>query len=103
MVDPHLWKSWKITKIHLRHAYQNLTQPSENNADEYQRLVKTYREFVERNELELALDTLEELGHLSEYQGSFWRNLERAATTMELTDKASKLHNKFLETLRKMT
>jgi hypothetical protein len=46
-----------------------------------------YHEFLEHNELELALDILEELGHLISARGGFWRDLERAAENMGLADR----------------
>jgi hypothetical protein len=35
-----------------------------------------FREFLEHNEFELALDTLDEIGRLVSCRGGFWRNLE---------------------------
>jgi hypothetical protein len=99
MVDSNLWKSWKVTEARLRHAFQGLPQPAKENYEEFHNLLHSYENYLEHNELELALDALEELGHLVLCRGSFWRNLERAAENMELTERASRLHEKFLETV----
>jgi hypothetical protein len=53
-------------------------------------------EHVESDELELALDRLEELGELAACRGGFWRDLERAAAMMELDHRAQRLHRRFL-------
>jgi hypothetical protein len=97
---PELWKSWKITIAHLEHARKNLPEPAEENRSDYQHLLSDYHSYLEHNELELALDMLAELGDLARSKGGFWRELERAAKTMGLDEKASRLHGKYLETLR---
>jgi hypothetical protein len=99
MASPELWKSWKVTEAHLRHARKRLSQPLKEKQENFQNLLRFYENYLEHNELELALDVLEELGQLTSCQGSFWRDLERAAATMGLTHKASQLHAKFLETI----
>jgi hypothetical protein len=93
-------KLWKITVAYLEHARKKLPESTEKNSDEYQRLLESYHNFLEHNELELALDALEELGDLVQNKGGFWKDLERAATTMELKNRASRFHEKFLEAIR---
>lgn len=58
-----------------------------------------YREFLEHNELGLALDILEELGHLISARGGFWRDLEHAAENMGLVDRLPVLRTAFSEAL----
>lgn len=67
---------------------------------EYERLLSEYRSFLEHNELELALDMLEELGDLVPCRGGFWRNLERAAESMDLHDRIPYLRERFKQALR---
>jgi hypothetical protein len=57
------------------------------------------REFIDRNELELALEQLEALGALNNCRGGFWRELERAAVLMGLDAQAQALNRKFHEAL----
>ena len=100
MTSPDLWKRWKVTEAHLEHARGLLPSPSPEAAAEYERLLAEYRSFLEHNELELALDRLEELGDLVPCRGGFWRNLERAAESMDLHDRISYLRERFKQALR---
>jgi hypothetical protein len=64
-------------------------------------LLARYHEFLEHNEFELALDTLEEIGNLVACRGGFWRDLERAAENMALVERLPKLRKNFLDVLKK--
>jgi hypothetical protein len=59
--DATLMKCWKTTETLLERARNKLPVASEQ---EYVTLLVWYREFLEHNDLELALDALEEIGHL---------------------------------------
>lgn len=97
MADLKLIKSWKVTEALLERAKRALPEPTAENKEEYQNLLSKYRQFLEHNELELALDILEELGGLVHCRGGFWRDLERAAENMNLKDRVPKLRKKFSE------
>lgn len=63
MPEAKLIKSWEITETLLeraRNALPALPAQHEQGAAE---LLTQYREFLEHNELGLALDVLEDLGH----------------------------------------
>jgi hypothetical protein len=90
-----LWKRWKVTEANLQHACKLLPLPAPAVFNEYNRLLSEYREFLEHNELELALDMLEELGELIPCCGGYWRNLERAAETMGLQDRVAYYRQRF--------
>ena len=98
MTDAKLIKSWKITETLLERARRALPAAPAQHEQGAAALLAQYREFLERNELGLALDTLEDLGHLVSARGGFWRDLERAAENMGLVDKlpvlrkASQMH-----------
>lgn len=94
MPDARLIKSWRITETLLERA--RLALPIRDEP-EYSALLTQYREFMEHNELELALDTLEELGHLASARGGFWRDLERAAKNMGLADRLPAFQKAFSE------
>jgi hypothetical protein len=96
MSDPKLVKSWKITETLLERARHALPVGHEQ---EYAALLPRYREFLANNELELALDVLEELGHLISARGGFWRDLERAAENMGLVDRLPAFRKAFSEAL----
>ena len=85
MTSPELWKRWKVTAAHLEHARGLLPSPSREVAAEFERLLSDYRSYLDHNELELALDLLQELGDLVPCRGGYWRNLERAAETFQFS------------------
>jgi len=95
MTSPQLWKQWKVTEAHLEHARELLPTPSLAVGSEYERLLSEYRSFLEHNELELALDMLQGLGDLIPCRGGYWRNLERAAESMNLQHRIPYLHQRF--------
>ena len=92
MSDAKQVKSWKITATLIERARRALPLGHEQ---EYAALLAQYSEFLEHNELELALDVLEELGHLMSARGGFWRDLERAAENMGLVDRLPALRKAF--------
>jgi hypothetical protein len=100
MTDVKLQKSWKITETLLERARSALPVVPKQHEQEYVTLLARYREFLEHNELDLALDTLEELGHLVCCRGGFWRDLERAAENMGLVDRLPALRKSFLDALK---
>ena len=98
MSSPELLKRWKVTQAHLEHARGLLPAPSDTVAADYDRLLSDYRSYLDHNELELALDMLQELGDLVPCRGGYWRNLERAAETMELRDRIPYFRERFHQT-----
>jgi len=95
MSDPELVKSWKVTETLLERARHALPDAPVDHEQACIALLAQYREFLEHNELELALDVLEELGHLISARGGFWRDLERAAENMGLLDRLPALQKAF--------
>jgi DNA-binding SARP family transcriptional activator len=99
MTDAALRQSWKITETLLERAKLALPAPHKAREKDYAALLAQYREFLDRNELELALDMLEELGDLAPCRGRFWRDLARAAENMGLRERALELDRRFREVL----
>lgn len=103
MADPKLIKPWKVTRWHLEQARQQLPLPVRENAGELPdhdfATLASYEEYLNYNELELALDQLEALGELNDCRGGFWRELEKAAKMMELNERAAILHQRFEKAL----
>ena len=87
MTDPRLLKRWKIIESLLEGARLSLPVPSTENKVEYDHLLSQYKEFIDHNELGLALDYMELLGQLVPCSRAFWRSLLRAAQLMELKEK----------------
>jgi len=82
MADEKLLKSWKITEMFLGRARQALPEPSDQQRPEYVAILAEYQEYMEHNELGLAFDALEALGHLVPSRKVFWTDLVRAAENM---------------------
>jgi len=85
MADERLLKSWKITEALLEQARQALPEPSDQQRPEYVAILAEYQEYLEHNELGLAFDALEALGHLIPGRKAFWNDLIRAAENMGRT------------------
>jgi hypothetical protein len=97
MSDAKPVKSWNITETLLKRARQALPDAPTDQEQECAALLVQYQEFLEHDELGLALDILEELGHLISARGGFWRDLERAAENMGLLDRLPALRKAFSE------
>ena len=78
-----LGQSWKQTKS-LLDAAVKLLSPSIAQTDEG--LIR-YQEWIEHNELELALGELESIGAAVSAPKRFWEELEKAKINMGLTDR----------------
>ncbi|HEY6925255.1 MAG TPA: hypothetical protein VI653_17400 [Steroidobacteraceae bacterium] len=99
MPDAKLLKSWKITETLLERARCALPVAPAQHQQESAALLAQYQAFLKQNELGLALDILEEIGHLVCACGGFWRDLERAAKNMGLEDKLPRLRKAFSDAL----
>jgi hypothetical protein len=80
MTDAKLLKSWKITTTLLERARLALPAPSDQEETGRAARVAQYHHFLEHNEWELALNTLEELGHLVACRagsGAIWKEQPR--------------------------
>ena len=95
MSEVELVKRGKIIETLLERARRALPDLPARHAREQAALLARYREFLQHNELELALDVLERLGHLVGARGGFWRDLERAAENMGLVDRIPALQKAF--------
>jgi hypothetical protein len=96
MADVELRKRWMVSRTLLERARRALPDGSEQA---YATRLARYGEFLESNEFEMALDMLEELGHIVLCHGGFWRDLERAAENMELVDRVPALRKSYLDAL----
>ncbi len=59
--------------------------------------VKRYWEWLNHNELELALDELEMLAEVNAVQHAFWESLLSAADEMKLTDRAERYRARMVD------
>jgi hypothetical protein len=96
MADVQLIKQWKAVETVLSSAYRALPLPTEAVRSDFEVAVADYRKYLEHNELELALDALAAAAELVAARGGVWRDLERAAQFMELSQRAADLHARFL-------
>ena len=89
-----LWKQHRITTAHLRHARRRLELPKPT-PDRVKERLAWFDEYLHHNELELALDVLEEIGDLVPCRGGYWRDLERAAESMGLEERVPYFREQF--------
>jgi hypothetical protein len=82
-----LERSWAATAKHLNAARAQLPEVPAPGADGA--TLSGFEECLRQNELELALDELEDLGITNAPSAEFWRHLARAAENMELSDRAA--------------
>jgi hypothetical protein len=101
MADSRLEKSWSVTRTLLSRAKDALPVPPSEARAEFEETLAEYERMLGHNELELALDALEHAGGLVLARGGFWKDLERAATNMELVARASQLRRRFQEALER--
>ena len=99
MENAELQKRWKVTETLLERARQAWPEPTTKVDEEYRRTMAHYSEMLAHDELGLAFEALEEIGRLVEPRGGFWRDLERAAENMGLTDAIPRLRAKYKEAL----
>lgn len=89
-----LWKQNQQTATHLRHARQQLELP-EAVPKRVAELLPQFNEYLDHNELEIALDVLQEVGEEIPCRGGYWRTLERAAILMGLHERAAYFREQF--------
>ena len=84
MASEELHQSWQRTRTHLAAAAALLPATQRPNPDGGS--LHGYAEFLEHNELELALDELEGLAAVNLVPPAFWIALAEAAAEMKLSD-----------------
>ena len=82
-----LQRIWAITATHLTAARAKLPEVPAPGLDGA--TISGFEECLRHNEMELALDELEDLGHTNAPPPDFWRHLSFAAESMELSDRAA--------------
>ena len=84
--------SWATTAKYLNAARDQLPAVPAPGADGA--TLSGFEECLQRNEMELALDELEDLGLTNAPPAEFWRQLMRAAENMGLSERAADLQRK---------
>ncbi len=102
MADVALVKRWKISEALLKRAHRALPRPDKNAEEQFRVFEKEFLEYLEHNELELALDMLQEAGDLVAPRVGFWKDLIRAAENMGLTKRIPYFETKFHEALSRL-
>ena len=82
-----LERSWATTARHLNAARNQLPKVLAPGAEGA--TVSGFEECLRHNEMELALDELEDLGLTNEPPPEFWRQLVQAAENMGLSERAT--------------
>jgi hypothetical protein len=88
MSRTELEESWAVTAQHLGAARALLSANPAPGPDGG--TLARYQDFLEHNELELALDELADVGLANSPPADFWRNLCRAAENMGLEGHVAK-------------
>ncbi len=91
-----LERSWAATKRHLSAARALLRDDSPPGVDGA--TLQGFEECLRDNEMELALDELEDLGLACHPDAEFWRHLMFAAESMQLTDRAAEYKQRMQRT-----
>jgi len=92
MKPDELEDSWRRTRKRFERVL-----PLLSGAGEASTLLDSYRENLEHNELELALDDLEEAGHSAIQPPEFWEHLRWAAENMGLQARVQTLQHREAE------
>lgn len=87
-----LERCWTATARHLKAARDQLPEELAPGAEGA--TLSGFEECLRHNEMELALDELEDLGLTNTPPPEFWRHLARAAENMELSDRAADFKRK---------
>ena len=66
-----------------------------------QKELKEYQEYLRANELELAMEELEQIAIEHGAKSGFWRRLQKAAETMGLNNKVEQYEQAFHDALSK--
>lgn len=82
-----LEKRWEVTRNRLDEAFRLLQ--SLRSDSETERCFAWYRDELEHNELELALDALEHLAESSTLPATVWEAFAVAADSMDLVERAA--------------
>ncbi len=83
--------SWATTTFHLTKSRSLL--PKDLYFEEAVEAEKDFNEYIEHNELGLALDAADQMGILSNAPNEFWQELEMAARNMGLIEEAKRFHD----------
>lgn len=89
MDHPKQKRNWATTCAHLGAARREL--PESPVAGAQGATVASYENFLEHNELELALDELADMGLTNAPGAKFWLHLKRAAENMGLSERTTAL------------
>ncbi len=76
-------ESWNTIKNHLEAAYQQLPRMRTTNCA-FPYAENDFKEFLADDELEYALDCLEEIGEVNDLPYEYWQHLCEAASSLGL-------------------
>jgi len=100
MVDLAIKKKWEVTEVLLSRARGHLLPTLGDAGKEQDPRLQQCDEYLAHNELELAMEVLADIGAEHQCRGGFWRDLERAAKIMELSERSVQFRANFHEALQ---
>jgi len=95
-VEPSLWEHWRVVGGHLEDALQFLVLAIPSQLDVPALILTEFDEHLANNRLELAMNALAKIAIAYPCQGAVWGNLERAAESLNLLDRAAYFRQQFL-------
>lgn len=91
-----LQEKWNLIERFLRNARIDLPK-QQDPSPEFAALVTEFDEFISRNELDPALDSIAAAGQMVEPGGRFWHSLLQAAQQMGRTEQAEDFQFRFIQ------
>lgn len=98
MNDSKHLKHWKIIELQLKQASMFLYEPDRFSIPNKE--LKEYKDYIENNEFELAMDELAAIAIEFGCKSSFWRRLKKPALQMGLLAKAEQYEKYFHKVLQ---
>ncbi len=87
-MDERLRKQWAVTTDLLQVAAAEVSSAAGYSE---------YCDYIKHNELELALNVLQDIGANSSVSSDYWRHLKKAAEVMGLQEHYADLHSRLRE------
>ena len=98
MSDPRLEKHCKVVEAMLNQAAELLCNSKERSVSK--RKLKKYKENLQANEFELAMQELECIGKELCPRSGFWRRLKKVSNQMSLPENPASMSRNFTNRLR---
>jgi hypothetical protein len=103
MPDVQRLKTDEVVRVLLQRARLALPATQIDYEKAHQSILSRYHESMGQDNPREALNALEELGSIVRCRGGFWRDLERVAVTLGLSEKLPGLRAHFTDTVNEQS